>query len=70
MKAYEKVDLLLLEEWLIRCLIQEETYAMLELIETCTRYGAKIFCIQFETEEWYIPIRNPAVRSVKRLWKA
>lgn len=32
MKAYEKVDLLILDEWLIRCLTPDETYAMLELI--------------------------------------
>ena len=49
MKAYEKVDLLILDEWLIRCLVPEETYAMLELIETRTRHGATIFCTQFET---------------------
>ncbi|MBQ7923022.1 MAG: ATP-binding protein [Clostridia bacterium] len=53
MKAYEKVDLLILDEWLIRCLVPEETYAMLELIETRTRHGATIFCTQFETEGWY-----------------
>ncbi len=53
MKAYEKVDLLILDEWLIRCLVLEETYAMLELTETRTRHGATIFCTQFETEGWY-----------------
>ena len=53
MKAYEKVDLLIIDEWLIRCLVPEETYAMLELIETRTRHGATIFCTQFETEGWY-----------------
>ena len=53
MKAFEKVDLLILDEWLIRCLTPEETYAMLELIETRTRHGATIFCTQFETEGWY-----------------
>ena len=53
MKAYEKVDLLILDEWLIRCLVPEETHAMLELIEIRTRHGATIFCTQFETEGWY-----------------
>jgi len=53
MRAYEKVDLLIIDEWLIRCLVPEETYAMLELIETRTRHGATIFCTQFETEGWY-----------------
>lgn len=53
MKVYEKVDLLILDEWLIRCLTPEETYAMLELIETRTRHGATIFCTQFEPKGWY-----------------
>ena len=50
MKAYEKVDLLILDEWLIRTLKPDETYVMLEMIETRTKHGATIFCTQFETE--------------------
>ena len=53
MKAYAKVDLLILDEWLIRALTPDETYAMLELIETRTQHGAMIFCTQFETQGWY-----------------
>ena len=53
MKAYEKVDLLILDEWLIRCLTPDETYVMLELIETRTRHGSTIFCTQFESAGWY-----------------
>ena len=53
MKADEKVDLLIIDEWLIRCLTQDETYAMLELIETRTRHGSIIFCTQFESKGWY-----------------
>lgn len=34
----------------------DETYAILELIETRTRHGATIFCTQFETEDWYARI--------------
>ena len=64
MKAYEKIDLLILDEWLIRCLAPEETYAMLELIETRTRHGATIFCAQFETDGWYSRIDpNPESQS-------
>lgn len=64
MKAYEKIDLLILDEWLIRCLVSEETYAMLELIETRTRHGATIFCTQFETDGWYSRIdSNPESQS-------
>lgn len=53
MKAYEKVDLLILDEWLIRCLTPAETYATLELIETRTKHGSTIFCTQFEPKGWY-----------------
>lgn len=53
MKAYEKVDLLILDEWLIRTLTPDETYAILELIETRTKHGSTIFCTQFETNGWY-----------------
>lgn len=53
MRAYEKVDLLILDEWLIRCLTPEETYAVLELVEARTRHGATIFCTQFEPAGWY-----------------
>ena len=63
-KAYEKVDLLILDEWLIRCLAPEETYAVLELIEARTRHGATIFCTQFETDGWYSRIDpNPESQS-------
>ena len=52
-KAYQKVDLLILDEWLIRCLTPEESYNLFEIIEARTKHGATIFCTQFETEGWY-----------------
>lgn len=48
MKAYEKVELLILDEWLLRCLTAEETYVMLERIEYRTKHGSTIFCTQFD----------------------
>ena len=57
-KAYQKVDLLILDEWLIRCLTPEESYNLFEIIEARTKHGATIFCTQFETEGWYKRI-NP-----------
>lgn len=57
-KAYQKVDLLILDEWLIRCLTPEEAYNLFEIIEARTKHGATIFCTQFETEGWYKRI-NP-----------
>ena len=52
-KAYQKVDLLILDEWLIRCLNPEEFYNLFEIIEARTKHGSTIFCTQFETEGWY-----------------
>lgn len=52
-KAYQKVDLLILDEWLIRCLTPEESYNLFEIIEARTKHGSTIFCTQFETEDWY-----------------
>ena len=52
-KAYQKVDLLILDEWLIRCLNPEESYNLFEIIEASTKHGSTIFCTQFETEGWY-----------------
>ena len=57
-KAYEKVDLLILDEWLIRCLTPQESYDMLEIIEARTKHGSTIFCTQYETAGWYARI-NP-----------
>ena len=52
-KTYQNVDLLILDEWLIRCLTPEESYNLFEIIEARTRHGSTIFCTQFETEGWY-----------------
>lgn len=57
-KSYQKSDLLILDEWLIRNLSQQEAYDLLEIIEArCTR-GSIIFCTQYETGGWYKRI-NP-----------
>ena len=53
MKAYKKVDVLILDEWLIRCLTQQESFDMLELIEARTEHGSIILCTQYETKGWY-----------------
>ena len=53
LKAYRKVDLLILDEWLIRCLSPEESYDLLELVEARVSHGAMIFCTQYDTSVWY-----------------
>ena len=57
-KAYAKVDLLILDEWLIRCLSHQESYDLLEIVESRSKHGSTIFCTQYETDGWYARI-NP-----------
>jgi len=58
-KAYQKVDLLILDEWLIRCLTPQESYNLLEIVESRCSRGSTIFCTQYDTSEWYERI-NPS----------
>ena len=55
-KAYAKVDLLILDEWLIRCLSHQGSYDLLEIVERRSKHGSTIFCTQYETEGWYARI--------------
>ena len=59
MKIYRKVDLLILDEWLIRRLAPQESYNLLELMEARCSHGATIFCTQYDTSEWHERI-NPS----------
>ena len=52
-KSYQKYDLLILDEWLIRCLTPQESYNLLEVIEARCSKGAMIFCTQYEPDDWY-----------------
>ena len=58
LKSYQKVDLLIIDEWLIRSLSAEESYNLLEIIECRSSYGSMILCTQYETDGWYRRI-NP-----------
>lgn len=55
---YGKVDLLILDEWLIRTLSRQESYDLLEIVEGRSKHGSTIFCTQYETAGWYTRI-NP-----------
>ena len=52
-KTYQKYDLLILDEWLIRCLTPQESYSLLEVLEARCNKGAMIFCTQYEPGDWY-----------------
>ena len=56
LKAYKKVDLLIIDEWLIRRLTAEESYNLLEIMES--RCGGDpnrsiILCTQYDAAGWY-----------------
>ena len=54
-KSYQKVDLLIIDEWLIRKLTPQETYNLLEIVEARVNStkSSMIFCTQYNNEEWY-----------------
>lgn len=60
--AYQKVDLLILDEWLIRPLEAQESYDLLEIIEARSNSGSIIFCTQYDPDDWYERI-NPNPES-------
>ena len=57
-RSFQKMDLLVLDEWLIRTLSRQEAYDILEIIESRCESGSIIFCTQYEPEGWYERI-NP-----------
>ncbi|HZJ82728.1 MAG TPA: IS21-like element helper ATPase IstB [Clostridia bacterium] len=52
-KTYQKVDLLIFDEWLLKTLTTEQAMDLFEIIEARTHKGAMIFCTQFDPRGWY-----------------
>ena len=52
---YKKVDLLILDEWLIRPLTPQESYDLLEIAEARSQ-RSMIFCTQYQPVGWYTRI--------------
>lgn len=53
--AYKKVDLLILDEQLIRPLTPQEAYDLLEIVEARCK-SSMFFCTQYQPEGWYARI--------------
>lgn len=53
MKSYTKVDLLILDEWLLTPLRENEARDLLEIVEARHQVASTIFCSQFDTQGWY-----------------
>lgn len=58
-KIYQKVDLLILDEWLLKPLTTDQAMDLFEIIEARTRKGAMIFSTQFDPRGWYDRIGTP-----------
>lgn len=52
LKAYQRVDLLILDDFLLTPLNSDDTRMLLEVIEAKTKHGSVIFCSQFKPEGW------------------
>lgn len=53
MKAYKKVSLLILDEWMLIPLTDTQSRDVLEIVETRHQTGSTIFCSQFSPEGWH-----------------
>lgn len=53
MKAYRKVNLLILDEWLLVSLTEHEARDVLEIVEARYQNASTVFCSQFEPSGWY-----------------
>lgn len=51
-KAYQKVRLLIIDEFLLTPMTNEQANDLLEIIEPRTERGSIIFCTQFEPDGW------------------
>lgn len=49
--VYTKLDLLILDEWLLRSLSGDEAYHILEIVEA-REHRSTIFCTQFDSKGW------------------
>lgn len=61
MKKYKKVKLLILDEWLLFSLKENEARDLLELIEARSKNGSTIFCSQFDTPGWHEYLYEPTL---------
>jgi len=63
-KIYQKVKLLILDEFLLSPLTSEQCHDLLEIIEARSIRGSVIFCTQFETDGWLSRIGTDADATV------
>ncbi|MFL2117801.1 IS21-like element helper ATPase IstB [Marinilactibacillus psychrotolerans] len=52
-RKYSKKELLIIDEWLLHDLTEEELYLTMEIIEKREKKTSTIFCTQFNTSGWH-----------------
>ncbi|MDR1700518.1 MAG: IS21-like element helper ATPase IstB [Lachnoclostridium sp.] len=63
-KTYQKIDLLILDEFLLTPLSSDQARELLEIIEARSYRGSVIFCTQFEPRDWYERIGNESDATI------
>ena len=61
MKKLKKEKLLILDEWLLYPLKEEEARDVLELVEARNKVTSTIFCSQYDTSEWHENLYDPTL---------
>lgn len=52
-RTYQKIDLLILDEWLLKPLSTDQAMELFEIIEARSRKRSMIFCSQYDVRGWY-----------------
>lgn len=60
-KKYTKVDLLILDEWLLTDLSTDEAAILLEITESRHKVASTIFCSQIDPNGWHIKLGNETI---------
>jgi DNA replication protein DnaC len=60
-KKYTKVDLLILDEWLLTDLSTEESAILLEISESRHKKASTIYCSQIDTSGWHVRLGNETI---------
>lgn len=60
-KKYTKVDLLILDEWLLTELTSDEAAILLEITESRHKTASTIYCSQIDPTGWHLKLGNETI---------
>ncbi|HHX59459.1 MAG TPA: ATP-binding protein [Epulopiscium sp.] len=64
LQKYRKIDLLIIDEWMLTELSEEHVLHVLEIIETRLKRPSTISCSQFAAESWHSKLGRAQVADV------